>query len=69
MFLGRYYIWKLVAYSIPVIIVFLGSIIAIESHDYIYLKKCVIAGYFFIPLFVWRLCVFFYYKDRHYGNE
>ncbi|MBL1229993.1 hypothetical protein IW492_12190 [Enterococcus sp. BWB1-3] len=62
-FLRKRGLGEVILFFIPVLVCIIGTIIAITSKDFDYLKKCVIAGYPFLALFVWRLCSFFYYKD------
>ncbi len=55
---------ELFIFFVPILIILIGSIIAIYTKDFIYLRNCTIAGYFFIPIFIWRLSAFIYYNTR-----
>ncbi|HFF1573186.1 TPA: hypothetical protein ACGBG5_002537 [Enterococcus faecalis] len=54
---------EVILFSLPAVICIIGTIISICVNDFDYLVKCVIAGYPFIGLFVWRLCAYVYYRN------
>ncbi|KAF1299581.1 hypothetical protein BAU15_02755 [Enterococcus sp. JM4C] len=60
---------EVIGFFIPVAVVILGSLFAIYTEDFTYLKMCTIGGYGFIPLFIWRLCANIYYDTLFKREE
>lgn len=64
MSLHKKIIREILIFFVPILIILIGTIIAIYTKDFIYLRNCTIAGYFFIPLFIWRLSASIYYNVK-----